>query len=112
MDTLLTTLLWFLVFWNILGWSLRYYVNKKDREIIREKLDEQIRVVALEKLEEQNVILAYDAENNRFLAQGATEDELETVIKQLYPRNIFLMNKRIFSAIEGIDVKHEAANSR
>lgn len=112
METLLTTLLWFLVFWNILGWSLRYYVNKKDREIIREKLDEQIRVIALEKLEEQNVILAYDAENNRFLGQGATEDELEQLIKQRFPRNIFLMNQRIFSAIEGIDVRHETTKTR
>ena len=112
MDTLLTTLLWFLVFWNILGWGLRYYVNKKDREVIREKLDEQIRVIAIEKLEEQNMILAYDAENNKFLGQGTTEDELESIIKQRFPHNIFLMNQRIFSAIEGIDVRHETTKPR
>ena len=112
METLLNTLLWFLIFWNILGWSLRYYVNKKDREIIREKLDEQIRMVVIEKLEEQNLILAYDAENNNFLGQGSSEEELEIMIKQRFPRNIFLMNKRIFSAIEGIDIRHEATNTR
>lgn len=112
MDILLNSLLWFLIFYNLLGWSLRYYVNKKDREIVREKLDEQIRVVALEKLEEQNVILAYDAENNRFLGQGSTEEELEHRIKQRFPRNIFLMNKRIFSAIEGIEIQHESAKAR
>ncbi len=107
METLINSLLWFLIFYNLLGWSLRYYVNKKDREIVRNKLDEQIRIVALEKLEEQNVILAYDAENNRFLAQGSTEEELEQTIKQRFPRNIFLMNQRMFSAIEGIDIKYE-----
>lgn len=112
METLLNALLWFFIFYNILGWSLRYYVNKKDREVIREKLNDQIRVVALEKLEEHNVILAYDAENNRFLGQGSTEAELENIIKQRFPRNIFLMNQRIFSAVEGIDVKHETTNTR
>lgn len=107
METLLNSLLWILIFYNILGWTLRYYVNKKDREIIREKLDEQIRVIALEKLDEQNIILAYDAENNKFLGQGTTEEELERIIKQRFPRNIFVMNKRIFTAIEGMDVKYE-----
>lgn len=112
MESLLTTLIWFLLFYNILGWSLRFYANKKEREIIQDKLNEQIRIIALEKLDEHNVILAYDAEDNRFLGQANTEEELEQLIKQRFPRNIFLMNKRIFSAIEGIDVKHETANSR
>ena len=63
-------------------------------------------------VEEQNMILAYDAENNKFLGQGTTEDELESIIKQRFPHNIFLMNQRIFSAIEGIDVRHETTKPR
>lgn len=112
METILNTLIWILLFYNILGWALRYYVAKKERAEIREQLDEKIRVVALEKLDDHGIILAFDAENNRFLGQAADEVELETVIKQRFPRNIFIMNEKIFTAVKELEVKVETTNAR
>jgi hypothetical protein len=111
METLLNTLLWILIFYNIIGWVLRYYVRGKEREEIRAELDEKIRVVRLENLPEHNIILAYDAENNRFLGQGASEQELENIIKQRFPKNIFVLNKRMFTAMHEIQVNHETSTT-
>ena len=105
------TLFWFLLLYNILGWTLRTYVNNKERQVIRAELDEKIRVVRLETLPEYNTILAYDAENNRFLGQGSSEQEIETAIKERFPKNIFILNKRMFSAIPEIQVNHETTNA-
>ncbi len=111
MDFLLQTLFWFLLFYYVLGRILRGYIDKKDREIIREKLDEKIRVVRLETLSEYNTILAFDAEDNRFLGQGISEQEIETAIKARFPNNIFILDKRIFSAIPDIQNNHETSNA-
>ena len=111
METLLNTLLWFLIFYNIIGWGLRYHVRNKERDEIRAELDEKIRVVRLENLPEYNTILAYDAENNRFLGQAADEQELENIIKERFPKNIFVLNKRMFTAMHELQINHETSTT-
>jgi hypothetical protein len=112
MEILLNTLLWFIIFYSILGWTLRYYVTKKEREEIREKLDEKIRVIQLERVDSHNLILAYDGENHQFLGQAQDEADLERVIKERFPKNIFIMNERIFTAIKELELQHETTNAR
>lgn len=112
METILNILVWFLILYNILGWGLRYYVAKKERAEIREQLDEKIRVVQLEKLDSHDMILAYDSENNQFLGQARDEADLEQIIKERFPKNIFIMNQRIFTAIKELELQHETTNAR
>ena len=104
-----------LLIYNVLGWLVRRHVNRGLEMQIREHLDEKIRVVRLEKIEEQqDLILACDGENNRFLAQGKTEEEIQHVIMQRFPKMIFLMNQKPFSALDLKDfgLKNESSNTR
>ena len=104
-----------LLIYNIVGWLLRQQVNKELETEIRAHLDEKIRVVRLETIaEQQDLILAFDGENDRFLAQGQTEDEVQRAIMQRFPNNIFLMNQKPFSALDLKDfgLKNESSNSR
>ena len=80
-----------------LGW--KDYKETVSR--VREHLDEKIRVVRLEKIEaQQNLLLAYDGENNQFLGQGYTEEEIRQSIIKRFPQKIFLLHEKPFSALD------------
>lgn len=61
---------------------------------LRDKLDEIIREVNVE--EHNNVTYWFDKENDRFLAQGTTIQEIREVLQQRFPKNIFVVNNEIF----------------
>lgn len=69
---------------------LKRYLN----ETFKEKLDEIIREVKVE--EHNNVTYWFDKENDRFLAQGATVQEIREVLQKRFPKNIFVVNHEIF----------------
>lgn len=98
---MLDTLVWL----AIIYFGLRIAVNlikasavSERMAEIREELDEKIRVVKLEKLAAHQTILAYDEENNQFLGQASTEDELKKRLMERFPKHIFLMNEEPFTA--------------
>jgi len=98
LDTIFTWFCWGMMLYSVLGFLARYRFEKELATELREKLDEKIRVVRLEKY--NNQLLAYDGENHEFLAQGLTEEELKQRIMKRFPEKIFLMNEKPFSAIE------------
>ena len=61
--------------------------------------DKRIRIVHLEKVPEQHLILAYDAENNQFLGQGSSVTEIKENIMSRFPMNIFILDKIVFSRL-------------
>jgi hypothetical protein len=71
-------------------------------EKMKEHLGSVVRVIQIETL--GNLLLAYDAENQEFLAQGASISEVQANIMGRFPKKIFLLNKKPFSAmkLEGI----------
>lgn len=73
-------------------------VTNQVHEKIKSELDDKIRVVKLEAIVEDKLLLAYDEENHQFLAQG--QDKIE-VIKNLvtrFPSKIFLVEEEAYSA--------------
>jgi hypothetical protein len=77
---------------------VRWHSQKEAIKDLKEHLDEKIRVVRLEKYE--NLLLAYDDENNHFLGQGISENEIKERLMSRFPDKIFLLNKEPFSAQE------------
>jgi len=77
---------------------------KERIDLVREEADRRIRVVKLETVPDKGLILAYDGENNDFLGQGLTEQEIKQRIIERFPEKIFLLNDKVFSALklEGI----------
>lgn len=75
---------------------------KSKIEKMKEHLDSVIRVIQIETI--GNLLLAYDAENQEFLAQGASIDEVQSNIMSRFPKKIFLLDEKPFSAmkLEGI----------
>lgn len=68
---------------------------------IKQQVADRIHEVQLEKIEESgNLLLAYDKENNRFLGQADSVDNLKTVLMQRWPDRIFIINGEPFSALE------------
>ena len=75
---------------------------------VREKLDRTIRMVNLEEVPGQNgLILAYDVENNQFLGQGTSVDEIKENIMKRFPERIFLLDGTAFSALPNFEVKQK-----
>lgn len=108
MDNLLTLFLTVLLIYQVAKVLISYVSWKQTVEQVREEIGEKIRVVQLEKLPmHANLILAFDAENNNFLGQGFTEEEIKERIMNRYPQHIFIMNERIFSAIKDLNLPHE-----
>ena len=70
---------------------------------IRERVDIKIRVVRLEK--HDNLLLAYDDENNNFLGQGLTEDEVKERLVTRFPDKIFILNEKPFGDLESEGIK-------
>jgi hypothetical protein len=84
--------------YTIGGILLRWHSHKEAVEDLKLHLDEKIRVVRLETYE--NLLLAYDEENNHFLGQGLNENEIKERLMARFPDKIFLLNKKPFSAQE------------
>lgn len=66
---------------------------------LRAEADRRIRVVDLQTVPEHNALLAYDKENNQFLGQGATVDDVKAAIIARFPDKIFILQDKVFSAI-------------
>jgi hypothetical protein len=113
---LLSTLVWFTVFFMLARFLLNLLLESKEASLARDKLlqhaDMMIRIVKLEPLPEQGTILAYDLENNQYLAQGQDEDEVKQAIMQRFPEKVFVLNDRPFSANQKVKVKIEESNTR
>ena len=87
---------------------------KNNIELIKVEADKRIRVVQLEKIPTQgNLILAYDGENNDFLGQGKTEQEVKESIMSRYPEKFFILEDTVFSKIhDKIEVHIAKSNTR
>lgn len=74
-------------------------------DLVRAEADRRIRVVKLESVPDKGLILAFDGENNDFLGQGTSDDEIKQRIIERFPEKIFLLNDKVFSALklEGIE---------
>lgn len=86
------------IIYVVLNWLVRQHFQKEAIKELKEQLDEKIRVVRLEKYED--LLLAYDEENNHFLGQGASETEIKERLIARFPDKIFLLDKQPFSAQE------------
>jgi len=96
MDELITFACYAILIWTVLKSVAQYYATKITIQEMKEELDEKIRVVKLET--SPHGLLAYDAENQQFLAQGANEVELKKNIVTRFPTKIFLLSDKPFSA--------------
>jgi hypothetical protein len=101
MDTFIISFFVMLLLYKAVGALIHMYVVKETVAEMREKVDEIIRVVRVEKIaDQQNLLLAYDGENNQFLGQGYSKEEIKSVLTQRFPRKIFLMDEKAFSAMD------------
>jgi hypothetical protein len=98
--------------------ALRFIVEraefKNKIELVKTEADKRIRIVQLEKIATQgNLILAYDGENNDFLGQGATVQEVKESIMSRYPEKFFILEDKVFSKIQDqLEVQIGNSNSR
>jgi hypothetical protein len=98
--------------------ALRFIVEraefKNKIELVKTEADKRIRIVQLEKIATQgNLILAYDSENNDFLGQGATVQEVKESIMSRYPEKFFILEDKVFSKIQDqLEVQIGNSNSR
>ena len=94
---------WFLFVYFFTKLALRMLFSSGQRELemqLRKAADEKIRVVRMEKYNE--LLLAYDEENNLFLGQGLTETEVKQRLVTRFPDKIFLLDKKPFGDIQSI----------
>lgn len=78
------------------------HANQNEKvERLKEIADERIRVVQLEPVPDKGLILAYDGENNQFLGQGTSIDEVKTRIMERFPQKIFLLDNKVFTGLKG-----------
>lgn len=98
------TLFFLMVFGSLLlRWLLRDSVSKinmSDERLLREEVDRRVRMVHLEHVKDQGLMLAYDKENNEFLGQGRTIDEVKQMIMDRWPRKIFYLDNDMFTAMD------------
>jgi hypothetical protein len=69
-------------------------------DLVRAEADRRIRVVKLEPVPDKGLILAFDSENYDFLGQGTSDEEVKQRIIERFPEKIFLLNDKVFSALE------------
>lgn len=96
MDELLTFGIIFCVCWVasslLLGmWDARKLAREELREKLYRKLDEIIHRVKVE--EHHGHVYWFDEDNDRFLGQGATQEEVIAVVKKRFPQHIFFLGK-------------------
>lgn len=87
--------------WMVVKTVLISIGSRIQQEEIKEKIAERIRVVRLETLDDHNTILAYDAENNQFLGQGQSDDEIKKNIVDRFPERVFILGEQVFSGLGG-----------
>lgn len=63
--------------------------SKRVNESIRERLNEIVHDIKVEKHHE--TIYWFDKDNDKFIAQGKTVDEIREVLKQRFPKHIFVV---------------------
>ncbi len=87
--------------WLMLKIIITRFSVEEQREKLKEQIAQRIHDIQLEKIEEQgNVLLAYDKDDNRFLGQAHSVDDLKQVLMQRWPDKIFILNGEPFSALE------------
>jgi len=86
----------------VLRWLLRDTATKNtlDEQRLREEVDRRVRMVHLEQVKDQGLMLAYDKENNEFLGQGRTIDEVKQMIMTRWPHKIFYLDNDMFTAMD------------
>jgi hypothetical protein len=94
---LTSTILWVIVIWIIsqiiLGAIDGYQMVKiQERVTVLKKLSDMIHKVKVETV--NDVEYWYDADDDAFLAQGRTLDEVINVIKSRFPDHIFLVEEK------------------
>ena len=105
------------VTWAVLL-ALRFIFERADInqkvELVKAEADKRIRIVQLEKIPTQgNLILAYDGENNDFLGQGMTVQEVKDSIMARYPEKFFILEDKVFSKLQDrLEVQIGNSNSR
>lgn len=81
-------------------------------EMVKQEADRRIRIVSLEQVPDQKLILAYDIENNQFLGQGADVEEVKASIMERFPEKIFVLGDKVFTALKGnVEVKFEKSTT-
>ena len=80
-----------------------------ERKMIDSAVDKQILVVRMEPVTQgdYNVVLAYNHNSNKFLGQDATQEQVEAMLKEKYPKmNIIVVNeKATIETIHAVDAK-------
>jgi len=80
-----------------------------ERKMIESAVDQQILVARMEPVEqgEHNVVLAYNNNTNKFLGQAATQEQVELMLKEKYPKmNIIVVNeKATVQSVHEVDQK-------
>lgn len=89
--------------------AVRLIVARMEHQVafdkVRAEADRRIRIVDLESLPEHNSYLAYDKENNQFLGQGTTIEELKSTIMARFPDKIFILHDKVFSALHNANAE-------
>jgi hypothetical protein len=62
---------------------------------LRSSVDKMIRDIKVERV--GDLCYWFDKENDQFIAQGKTIDEIATVLKQRFPKKIFLAENQIWA---------------
>lgn len=82
----------YLVIQLVIGlWTARKNARIEMQNALYKKLDEIIHRVKVE--EHYGHLYWFDEDNDRFLAQGETQEELVSVLKERFPQHIFFLNK-------------------
>ena len=80
-----------------------------ERNMIDAAVDKKILVARMESVEqgEHTVVLAYNNNTNKFLGQAATQDQVESLLKEKYPAmNIVVVNeKATIQSVHSVDAK-------
>ena len=80
-----------------------------ERKMIESAVDKQILVARMEPVEqgEYNVVLAYNNNTNKFLGQAATQEQVEEMLKEKYPKmNIIVVSeKATVQSVHEVDQK-------
>lgn len=96
MDSFIEFGIIFCITWVVVSLLLGMWERRKSdraemRDKIYRKLDEIIHRVKVE--EHQGHVYWFDQDNDRFLGQGATQDEVIAVVKKRFPEHIFFLSK-------------------
>ena len=68
--------------------------TKELEDSIRNKLDSIIHEVKVE--QHKDTMYWFDKEDDKFIAQGQTLDEIKEVLRQRFPKHIFVLDKQLF----------------